>query len=286
MRELGTELNRRTKLVRSLPRDICPESKITPELASKRSFGLHPILVGHDECQKWFEHPKYGAELKALCEDLTRRGPAAAIIPIFATQRPDAGSLPTAISANAVLRFCLKVMGQVENDMVLGTSKYKSGIRATMFSRRDLGIGYLAGEGDDPQIVRAFYIDGPAAERVVVRARALRDKAGTLSGHALGQDEADPTPAVHSLLDDIAAVMPTDERRVWSEVVVERLAELRPDIYTGWGPEQLAAALKPHGIETTQIGRRIDGKTINRRGIDRAHITEAITARNRNREAG
>jgi S-DNA-T family DNA segregation ATPase FtsK/SpoIIIE len=28
----------------------------------------------------------------------------------------------TGISANAVLRCCLKVMGQVENDMVLSTS--------------------------------------------------------------------------------------------------------------------------------------------------------------------
>ncbi|MEU1156480.1 hypothetical protein ABZ369_26180, partial [Streptomyces sp. NPDC005918] len=29
---------------------------------------------------------------------------------------------PTGISANASLRLCLKVMGQLENDMVLGTS--------------------------------------------------------------------------------------------------------------------------------------------------------------------
>jgi hypothetical protein len=103
-----------------------------------------------------------------------------AIIPIFATQRPDAKSLPTAISANAVLRFCLKVMGQVENDMVLGTSAYKNGVRATMFTRSDRGIGYLAGEGDDPQIVRSFYLDAPAAEAVVARARRLRDHAADI----------------------------------------------------------------------------------------------------------
>ena len=54
-----------------------------------------------------------------------------------ATQRPDAKSLPTGISADAVLRRCLKVQGQVENDMVLGTSAYKNGTRATMFSRKD-----------------------------------------------------------------------------------------------------------------------------------------------------
>jgi len=54
-----------------------------------------------------------------------------------ATQRPDAKYLPTGISADAVLRRCLKVQGQVENDMVLGTSAYKNGTRATMFSRKD-----------------------------------------------------------------------------------------------------------------------------------------------------
>jgi hypothetical protein len=56
-----------------------------------------------------------------------------------------------------------------------------------IFSGKDLGIGYLAGEGDDPQITRTFYVDSPAAEAVVVRARAAREAAGTLSGHCLGE---------------------------------------------------------------------------------------------------
>ena len=129
-------------------------------------------MVCADECQRWFEHDRHGEELTAIAEDLVRRGPAAGIIPIFATQRPDAKSLPTGISGNAVLRFCLKVMGHPENDMVLGTSAHKNGIRATIFSRKDLGIGYLAGEGDDPQITRTFYVDSPTAETIVARARA------------------------------------------------------------------------------------------------------------------
>lgn len=50
---------------------------------------------------------------------------------------------------------------------------YRNGVRATTFSRRDRGMGYLVG-ADDPQIVRTFYIDGQAAETVVARARAAR----------------------------------------------------------------------------------------------------------------
>jgi hypothetical protein len=82
-----------------------------------------------------------------ICTDLVKRGPALGILIMLATQRPDAKSIPTGISANAVLRLCLKVQGQVENDMVLGTSQYKSGIRATMFSFEDKGVAYFAGEG-------------------------------------------------------------------------------------------------------------------------------------------
>jgi DNA segregation ATPase FtsK/SpoIIIE, S-DNA-T family len=229
-----------------------------------------------DECQRWFEHSNYGSELQAISEDLVRRGPALGIIPIFATQRPDAKSLPTAISANAVLRFCLKVMGQVENDMVLGTSAYKNGVRATMFARSDRGIGYLAGEGDDPQILRSFYVDAPTAEHVVARARRLRERTGTLTGHALGEDP-EPADAAGSLLTDILAVVPADQAKVWNQTVVARLAELRPDRYGGWEPEQLTAALKPHGVSVGQVWGTDPGtgEGANRRGITRAQVIEA-----------
>ncbi len=55
-RSLREELRRRTKVIRGLPRDICPENKITPELASRKSLGLHPVVICVDECQVMFEH--------------------------------------------------------------------------------------------------------------------------------------------------------------------------------------------------------------------------------------
>lgn len=289
MRELQAELRRRTKVIRGLPRQLCPENKVTPELASRRSLRLHPILLAVDECQKWFEHPTHGAELTEIAEDLVRRGPAAGIITVFATQRPDAKSLPTGISGNAVLRFCLKVMGHTENDMVLGTSAHKNGIRATLFSRRDRGIGLLVGEADDPRVARTFYVDGPAAEAIATRARAARQAACTLSGHALGLGpDAAAELAAANLLDDLLAVIPADEPKVWSETAVGRLAELRPEVYIGWRPEQLAAALKPHGVP---VGRQVwgtdpaTGKGANRKGVHREDITTAVAERDRVRRA-
>jgi S-DNA-T family DNA segregation ATPase FtsK/SpoIIIE len=288
MRELQEELRRRARVIRGLPKDICPENKVTPELASTKTLGLHPIGAFCDECQKWFEHPKYGTELEAICTDLVKRGPALGIFLVLATQRPDAKSLPTGISANAVLRMCLKVMGQTENDMVLGTSAYKNGVRATMFDFADKGIFYFAGEGGPPRIVRGFEINGPAAEKIALRARGLRERAGTLTGYALGQEPEQLAGPAFDLLADIAAVVP--EPKLWSESVVTRLAELRPGTYGPWAelePDaraaQLTAALKPYGIKTGQVwGSTEDGKAANRRGITRDDITQALTDRNQN----
>ncbi|MEU8642046.1 cell division protein FtsK [Streptomyces sp. NPDC048674] len=286
LRALREELRRRAKVIRSLPRDICPESKVTSELANKKSLGLHPIVVGVDECQVWFEHEKYGKELEEICTDLVKRGPATGIVLLLATQRPDAKALPTGISANASARFCLKVMGQLENDMVLGTSAYKRGIRATMFSWGDKGIHYFVGEGSDARIVGSVYVDAPNAESIAARARKLREAAGTLSGHALGEEPETDASTSYDLLADILAVIPANEPKVWSETVVSRLAELRTDVYDGWTPEALASALKPHGVSTVQVGRRVDGKVVNRRGVDRSHIVASIAERDGNRDAG
>jgi S-DNA-T family DNA segregation ATPase FtsK/SpoIIIE len=253
-------------------------------LADKRSLGLHPIVIGVDECQVLFEHPEHGKEFEEIATDLVKRGPATGIVLLLATQRPDAKALPTGISANASARWCLKVMGQLENDMVLGTSAYKRGVRATMFAWGDKGIHYFVGEGSDARIVRSVYVDGRGADAIAARARRLREQAKTLSGYALGE-APEPAAAGYDLLADILAVVPASEAKVWSETVVARLAELRPETYGGWEPDALSAALKPHGISTIQVGRRDGGKVVNRRGIDRSHITTAIAERDGKRDA-
>ncbi|MGH3326790.1 MAG: cell division protein FtsK [Streptomycetales bacterium] len=283
LREVYAELERRAKTISGLPKDLCPENKVTPQLAGRRSLGLHPLLVGVDECQELFSHPVFGKEAGELCTAIIKRGPAMGVILVLATQRPDKDSLPTGVSANVGIRFCLRVMGQVENDMVLGTSAYRNGVRATTFTQRDKGIGYLVGAADDPQIARSYYIDAPAAERITTRARALRVTAGTLAGHAIGET-THTEGTTTSVLDDVLAVVPAGEAKVWNEHIVTRLAQLRPDTYTGWGPEQLTAALKPHGVPTGQVwGATEHGRGANRRGITRDHLTTAVTERHQKR---
>ncbi|MFD4953819.1 cell division protein FtsK [Streptomyces sp. NPDC058451] len=285
LRELKEELRRRAKVIKSLPRTRCPESKVTPELASDKSLGLHPIVAGFDECQVPFEHEEYGKEIEAICTDLTKRGPALGIVAMFGTQRPDAKSLPTGISANAVLRFCLKVMGQPANDMVLGTSMYKSGYRATMFSRSDRGICWMAGEGDDPRIVASAFVDAVAAERIVGRARQAREAYGNVTGHAIGKGPEN-TGTGSDILADVLDVFADDEKAVWCERIAVRLTAAHPDTYAGWAGENVTAALKPWGIKPGQVwGTTDDGEGANRRGIKRADVAAAITRRNADRAA-
>ncbi|MGL5829011.1 MAG: cell division protein FtsK, partial [Angustibacter sp.] len=283
LRAMVEDMRRRYKILRSLPRDICPEGKVTDELASKKTLGLHPVVLALDECQRAFEHPDHGKEIASLVEDLVKRGPAVGIIAIPATQRPDVKSLPPGISSNAVLRFCLKVAGQIENDMVLGTSSYRNGVRATMFTRKDRGVGYLAGEGDDPQIVRTSYIDGSTAEHIVARARQQRIKAGRLTGHAAGITP--DTDTTDTILDHLAEIWPTGTTKEWSETLAERLAETYPEHYPDLNTEALAQLAKNHGIDTRQIKKTIDGKAANRRGITERDLRAAITDRDRRRTA-
>lgn len=269
---LTDELRRRAKVIRDLPRDICPESKVTPELAANKTLGLHPIVVGIDECQVAFTHDEHGKTYEKLCTDLIKRGPALGIILVLATQRPDAKSLPTGISGNAGMRFCLRVMGQQENDMVLGTSMYRNGIRATQFTAADKGIGWLVGALDEPAVVRTSYVDAPAAERVVARALQLRRAAGTPTEEA----PRERVP-VYNLLADVRAVWVDGEAALWSELIVPRLAQLRPDVYGEWTVATFGAAMKAAGVATVQIHRKLDGgKGATRYGVRLAELEHAI----------
>jgi len=249
MRAMRTEMRRRTKVIRGLDETRCPENKVTPELGNDPRLGLHPIAIAWDECQIPFEHPEYGKELIAIATDLTKRGPALGIMLMLATQRPDANSIPTGISANAVLRMCLKVMGQVENDMVLGTSMYKNGVRATMFARDDKGVFYFAGEGLNPVIMRGYGFDMPTSKVIAARARTMRQAAGRLTGYALGED-ADVE--VRSIAEDVLTVF-RDEPKLYLTTIAARLAESIPGAYADITPEAVRSQLANLGAAPKRV---------------------------------
>ena len=278
---LKAEVNRRADLLTRLTRQgKCREGKVTPELAKVKAYRLHPILVLLDECHLAFDTGKgkagaLGEEITEAAEYLVRVGPAAGITLVASTQRPDADSLPSGIRANVQGRFCLKVADQGTNDMVLGTSAYKNGIRATEFTLSDKGIGYLLGEGARPVIVWTHNVDADKATAIVARARRLREDAGSITGMAAGitpQRKSDPA----ELLADVLAAIGSDEQ-IWSSALCGRLAEAHPGRYAGWDATALGKALRALGVSTGQMWwTPPDGAAGNRNGVTRQQISDAL----------
>ncbi|WP_313896013.1 FtsK/SpoIIIE domain-containing protein [Streptomyces sp. YIM 98790] len=284
---LRQEVMRRAAAMKRLPRDLCPDKRITREIADRRSLELWPLVAVFDECQNVFAHAAHGKQAGEDAEFVIKVGRALGVTLVLATQRPDKDSLPTGVSGNVSIRFCLRVGGQVENDMILGTSAYKNGIRATIFRpEADAGNGYLVGATSAPAVVRVAYLDMNATKEIGQRARRLREAAGTLSGHALGEGAAQAGPS-YDLLADVLSVVPAREERVWNERIAARLAELRPEVYGGWEAASVTAALKPFGVRARDVaGTTDDGTRTTRRGIVREHLLKAIAEREGNQGDG
>ncbi|MGH3218959.1 MAG: cell division protein FtsK [Streptosporangiaceae bacterium] len=256
---LKAEIQRRTERLRALPRELCPDKRVTREIGQRRSLKLWPIACIIDECQNLFSHERYGKQAAEDTVFIIKIGPAFGVMLDLATQRPDAKSLPTGVSSNVGLRFCLKVMDQTANDMVLGTSAYKNGIRATTFRADvDAGLGYLVGASSHPQVVRAYYLNLPDTERVAKRARALREAAGTLSGVALGQDDTAPQ---RDVLADVSEALGAATGMHW-QPLADRLAERFPERWAEANGDAVRAELGARGVPSVVVvmdGQRARG---------------------------
>ncbi|GAB4087019.1 FtsK/SpoIIIE domain-containing protein [Myceligenerans cantabricum] len=275
LRAVQAEMRRRAAVIRSLPRSVALESKVTDQLAAVGNpHGFKPLLLVIDESQLGFSA---SPEAELLVEDITRRGRALGIMVWLATQRPNKTAIPTGISALLSLRMSLRVGDQTTNDMVLGTSMYKAGHRATIFSQEDKGVALLAGEKSDPQLVRGAYIDGELADKIVERARTVREARGLLTGEAAGEIAADTDHS--TILDHILAVWPAEDPewpngKIWSSVLAERLAEHKPALYEGWTGPQVTAAVKNHGVPVTKSVKRPGGGV--QVGFTRTHISDEL----------
>jgi DNA segregation ATPase FtsK/SpoIIIE, S-DNA-T family len=246
---LRAEIMKRTERLKALDRAVCPDKRVTRQIAAKRSLKLWPLVCIIDEAQNLFADPEHGKAAGADAEFCIKIGPAFGVILIIATQRPDAKSLPTGVSANVSIRFCLKVMGQVETDMILGTSAYKNGLRpTTLRADLDAGIGFLVGAGPAPQVVRTFYLDMHAAERVAIRARALREAAGTVTGHAT--EAADE--GTRDVLTDVLAVLGSDAGLQWADLAA-RLSSRFPQRWDGATGDAISAECRAAGVASVNV---------------------------------
>ncbi|MFF0733512.1 cell division protein FtsK [Streptomyces chartreusis] len=291
LRELKADVEDRYHRLSELPLHICPEGKLTPEISRDPKLNMPLTLFVIDEVQEYLQHPEHGKEILSLLVYLARVAPAVGVSVMTSTQKPDDKACPSELRDQHQARFALRVGAYQVSDTILGAGSYSEGLDASKLLKSHKGVGLLKGMSDDSGIVRTYLADGRDAERILTRAAALREAEGMLSGDAAGEV---PAPEVSAtILDDVAQVLGKSEAKLWSETIVDRLADLRPETYGPWAElepkpkaEALTAALKPFGVATEQIGRRVDGKTVNKRGIKRDDLAAAITQRNEKRDAG
>jgi hypothetical protein len=80
-----------------------------------------------------------------------------------------------------------------------------------------------------------------------------------------------------TLLDDILATFGAGEDKLWSLTICARLAGIAPDLYDGWTPVILAAALKERGVTTRQTwGPAPVRAKRNRSGVRREDVSRAL----------
>lgn len=92
----------------------------------------------------------------------------------------------------------------------------------------------------------------------------------------LGEVEARPdrVDADKTLLHHLRLIMDARET-AWSSDLVLDLAKRWPDRYAGWSPTDLATRLRPFGVKTRQVWRRVDGRGCNRNGLRLRDLLEA-----------
>ena len=217
--ELVTEVQARYARMAALDDDVCPESKITPAISRDPALNMPITAVIIDEVQVFLENPTkifvggkkttLGEYIVDLLAYLARKGPAAGIVVVLATQRPDSQTIPSRLRSVLGSRFALRVMDWRDSNIVLGEQMNTRGYDASTLLPSHKGVGILRPDGDTDAgadslaiTVWTYYMANPDWQAICARGRALREAAGTLSGHAAGDDttrEIDSAAVVKAL---------------------------------------------------------------------------------------
>lgn len=269
----------------SLPVDECPDGKLTPALSRDRRYPeLRVLVLVMEEFQVYFETTDQEAN-KQIADKLSKIqaiGPSAGVILVSASQKPssvgagDVQRLFNRFRDNHTIRYALRCGNRDVSMAVLGGDAYQEGYDASKLPIGDKfrGVGYLYGATDDTPTVRSFLADGKDADKILDAARLHRERAGTLSGAATGEQIERNT---RDVLADILTVLGADTAAHW-EAIAGRLAEQMPEQYDGTTPEAISAQARALNVPSRDVKR--DG--VNRKGARAADVRAAIDRRDNN----
>jgi S-DNA-T family DNA segregation ATPase FtsK/SpoIIIE len=275
--DLFAEMERRGKLLATLPGSPPATSR---RLADKPALGLHPLICVISECHELFGHPTHGEQAEKLAISVIKQGRKFGITLILDTQSPTATSIPKEVTRNTSCGVAFSVADHIANDGLLGSGKYRAGIRATdLRMHTDRGTSVMVGVSDATfELVRGFYVpysDGvdmvtPVVTRAMATIAELRRTGPTPDTETVDDQAAEQVDHLANIHDALRG-----ERRVRTQVVLTRLAELNPAIYEGWTFSDLSAALADYDIEPVKSG----GVKV----VRATDVTHALTYRDRSR---
>ncbi|MGW5427908.1 zonular occludens toxin domain-containing protein [Streptomyces sp. NPDC004059] len=265
LRSLTNEVTERGKLLEELGGE---SPKLTRELALKDAR-MRPRVVVFDECHELFMDKDYGKEAAELAIRVMKKARKVGITLVWVTVSPTADSIPRDVTRNTSHRVAFAVGDQVANDGLLGSGKYKAGIRATeLVPGQDIGTAVTYGFTAKPfEVIRSYYVARDPEKGidevtpVVERAMGLYDGTGPA---------VEPTFEPADPLTDVGAVI-GDEPRVLVQEVLHRLAERNAEAYRSWGPADLKKALEPFGAQQYKS----DGRMV----VARDRVQDAILER-------
>jgi S-DNA-T family DNA segregation ATPase FtsK/SpoIIIE len=217
--ELIGEVQGRYRRMRELDNETCPESKVTPAMSRDLALNMPITAIFIDEVQVPLEDRTpvkvEGKKLTAgeyvgeLLTWLAKKGPAAGIVLVLATQRPDSKTIPSGLRAVLGSRFALRVMDWRDSNIVLGEQMNTRGYDSSRLLASHKGVGILRPDGDAQAgsdvlalTVRTYYMPNEDWHTICARGRELRQATGRLTGHAAGQDTTpvvDHTTAVRAI---------------------------------------------------------------------------------------
>lgn len=295
LRAAKQDILKRNAKLSELPVDVCPEGKLTREIARDPRFGMPVWIIVLDEFQEYLNtgDTEFDEEIAELLVFGVKVGPSVGVIFMSSTQKPSGlGSTGkvakrfTDYRDNHLTRFALKTGSWQVSDAVLGSGAYSEGYDASALPVGDgsdggpdyRGIGILYDAPVPNATVRTFLADGQDAEKILQAARRYRERAGTLDGMAAGLEVT--AQARDPLTDAIDAFRGDESFLSWATLAA-RLAEQQPERYAKTSGDALSKTLRELklGIESKTGAEK--GRPDERpRGVYLANLRRALETRN------
>ena len=234
----------------------CPEGKLTRTLARNPAFRMPVRMLVIDEIQEYYDLGKISDPIAELIGFLVKVAPGAGVIVLASTQRPSGiggtGNVQqrfTAARDNFQLRYSLRTSDYRVSEMVLGAGSYGEGLDSSKLLPEYKGVGILRGASDVSPTVRAYLADGEDAAKILAAARAIRERAGTLSGMALGETTV---KVETSILADVLAVLGNQPALHWATLAT-LLAARFPERHAAATADSVSAQCRAEGVPSVPV---------------------------------